>query len=861
MADTGMLLNFDIGDEPLKRQVKYTGGRWRDRLNAQRKEKTGRTPGPSSGSNDTPVSGERRRSFGSADKGSGGTGDDEGQGPAKRQRTSDGPSQRANTSSQSLSYMTGKLPPGSIGTGFGDKPQNRFAGKPPGSVTSRLFTSNPVAKTVFEDEPAKKGDDGEAAKPSNAPLSEEAANFHALGLSRRIAQHLSSKLEMKAPTSIQKNAIAPLVAEDTDAFLQAETGSGKTLAYLLPIVQRILALSHDQEGNATGVQIHRDSGLFALILAPTRELCKQIANVLEKLLRCTPWIVSATVMGGESKKAEKARLRKGVNILIATPGRLADHLDNTKVLDVGTVRWLVLDEGDRLMELGFEDELKSIVSKIRAEDLKTENKDGVKFDVLPQRRVTVLCSATMKMNVQKLGEISLQDAIHVTASKAAGDDAVEANDAVFQAPAQLKQSFLIVPAKLRLVTLLALLKSSFARKGSVMKAIVFMSCTVSVDFHFDLIRSTPAAKAAPGSDDKAYTANTVADAAYITGPANTTVKLLKLHGSLPQPVRTATLAAYRDAKEPCVLITTDIASRGLDVPAVDLVIEYDPAFCVDDHVHRVGRTARAGRNGKAVLFLQPGCEEGYIKLLSATNTTTTSYEPILQKGFLTPIVLPRESAPAPDATNARDDATTDASTSADPPTLVTEKQTPNARAEALQLHIEKRLLATDDSNMGTGSNRTGSSNNDNNNNKHGKGGKGGKGGNNAPMPNKLLEASRKAFRGQIAAYATHTREEREHFDISELHLGHTAKSFGLREAPGGIGMGPTAKRRIHKGGEAKRSSMGGGAGAAAGAGGARGRGGDSDDEGGGAGVDADAARRMKMKMMAAMNAASEFNIG
>jgi len=380
---------------------------------------------------------------------------------------------------------------------------------------------------------------------------------------------------------------------------------------------------------------------------------------------------------------------------------------------------------------------------------------------------------------------------------------------------------LIVPAKLRLVTLIALLKSSFARKGSVMKAIVFMSCTASVDFHFDLIRSTPAKSSV---DDKTHTNGTVSDAAYITGPANTVIKLSKLHGSLPQPVRTATLAAYRDSKEPCVLITTDIASRGLDVPAVDLVIEYDPAFCVADHVHRVGRTARAGRNGKAVLFLQPGCEEGYIGLLSATNTTTTSFEPILQKGFLTPIVLPKD-----------DPATEEA------PTLVTEKQSPNARAEALQLHIEQRLLASED--MGTGSNSLSK----------------GKGGKSTKVENKLLDASRKAFRGQIAAYATHVREEREHFDISELHLGHTAKSFGLREAPGGIGMGPTAKRRIHKtgdkkgGADGKRSSTGGA--------GARSGGRDSDDEGAPGGVDADAARRMKMKMMAAMNAASEFNIG
>jgi ATP-dependent RNA helicase DDX31/DBP7 len=566
----------------------------------------------------------------------------------------------------------------------------------------------------------------------------------------------------------------------------------------LPIVQRIMALSHSDDGNSTGTQIHRDSGLFALVLAPTRELCKQIADVLERVLRCVPWIVSTTVIGGESKKSEKARLRKGVNILIATPGRLADHLDHTKVLDVGTVRWLVLDEGDRLMEMGFEQELRSIVGKIRQEPLKTDNQNGVKLDSLPQRRVTVLCSATMKMNVQKLGEISLQDASHITATKSDSDGAkvAQPEQDAFSAPAQLKQTYLIIPAKLRLVTLIALLKSSFSRKGSIMKAIVFISCADSVDFHFDLLRFS-AAKPTQSENKPSHTANTVANAAYITSPANSLISLVKLHGSLPQIVRTSTLDAFRLAKEPTVLITTDIASRGLDVPAVDLVIEYDPAFSVADHVHRVGRTARAGQPGKATLFLQPGCEEGYIEhLKSVTPASSQSYDTVLQKGFITPITLPSDGA------------------SSEMQTLATERETPNSRAEALQLHLEQRLLASDK--------ETG--------------------------PSKILDSARKAFRSHIRAYATHVREERGFFDITQLHLGHTAKSFGLREPPGGIGGGPS--RRTVKGKQSKAAGRGDAAG---------GRGGNDDDEPGA--VDEDAARRMRMKMKAAMNAASEFNIG
>jgi len=789
MADGGLLLNFDLSDQPIKRQVKYTGGRWRDRVNAQRSAKR-HGDGQSTGTNATPLSTNRRdhdSSF-SYDEASN-------ERAAKRQKIQNNANgDRPDASSRSLSYMTGKLPPGSISAG----PKNSAQGTNPGGVTSRLFTSNPTPKTVFED-PVE---DVEPAQPSNAPLSEEAANFHALGLSRRIANHLSTKLEMKAPTLIQKNTIPQLVKEDSDAFLQAQTGSGKTLAYLLPIVQRILAMSEREDGSSTRTQIHRDSGLFAIILAPTRELCKQIATVLEKVLRCAPWIVSTTVIGGESKKSEKARLRKGVNILVATPGRLVDHLDNTKVLDVGTVRWLVLDEGDRLMEMGFEDELKSIVSKIRKEEPKGSNSEDVKLDKLPRRRVTVLCSATMKRNVQKLGEISLRDAIHITgnSSENEGEVTAEINEAVFAAPSQLKQTWLIVPAKLRLVALIALLKSSFARKGSIMKAIIFISCADSVDFHFELLRDT---NARPASEDTSAIANTVAEAAYVTSPANPTVSLLKLHGSLPQPVRTATLNSFRVAKEPCVLITTDIASRGLDVPAVDLVIEYDPAFSVDDHTHRIGRTARAGRPGKAVLFIQPGCEEGYLDLLSSTNSAPVapqSYEPTLQKGFFTPVTLPRldkESAA---------------------PTLVSEKQSPNSRAEALQLHIEQRLLASEKE----------------------------------ESKSKLLDSARQGFRSHVRAYATHVRDERKYFDITQLHLGHLAKSYGLREAPGGIGGGPS--RRTH------RPKQGTGADQVK----------DNDgkapsksriDDDDIPAVDEAAARRMRTKMKEVMNSASEFNIG
>ncbi|KAL2267402.1 hypothetical protein VTJ83DRAFT_4679 [Remersonia thermophila] len=822
MADDGMLLNFEIPDAPLKTQVKFKGGRWRDRLKAQRSAKQSATPtkqprGPSS----APHTHQHH--------------DYDASRPTKRPRTDDGDSQRHAKLQKTAGSAVG-APSHALRTG---------------QISSSLFSKNPTAVTDFENAPVV--DDFEPAKPSNAPLSEEAESFFSLGLSRRIAQHLTTKLEMKAPTAIQKNTVPQLIKDDSDAFLQAETGSGKTLAYLLPIVHRIMALSVNPDGTLKDTKVHRNSGLFAIVLGPTRELCKQIAVVLEKLLRCAPWLVCTTVIGGESKKSEKARLRKGVNILVATPGRLADHLDNTKVLDVGTVRWLVLDEGDRMMEMGFEDDIKAIVGKIRAGKLLKENAEGVVLEgILPSRRVTVLCSATMKMNVQRLGEISLVDAVHITVSKTDVDGEAEAaTEAAFAAPSQLKQSCIVTPAKLRLVTLIALLKSTFARRGSVMKAIIFISCADSVDFHYELLKDTkpPEPPAPDASPDKqgshANTEQTVAPAAYVTSPANPKVVLHKLHGSLPQPVRSATLNAFAKCKDPAVLITTDISSRGLDVPSVDLVIEYDPAFAVADHVHRIGRTARAGRPGKAVLFLMPGCEEGYTSILPASTPIVPQlYESILQKGLATAVNLPSTY------------------TSAE-----TEKQTWTTRAESLQLHLEQRLLAAPSANADDDAEAEGQD--------QGKGS--GKPKSKAKPKKKLapenplLVSGRQAFRSHIRAYATHVREERVYFDITQLHLGHMAKAFALRETPGGIGGG--VSRRAHKATTSKGGS-GGTAAANATAADGSGDGGekkkkarsggkarDDDDEDGVGNVDEDAAKRMKEKLKMMMNAAGEFNIG
>lgn len=760
MADDGMLLNFELGGGPLKAQVKFTGGSWRDRKQAQKSAKLGSRPAVES------------------------RGLDDDQRSAKRQKVDGhGPGRRTEGDSEHRTDFPRKKT-----ADHGQAPGQKKGPGPGRQVVSRLFSFNPEQKTTFEDEAEWK-----EPEPTNAPLL-TVANFGSLTISSRLVEALA-KMNLERPTAIQQKVIPHMLSSSSDAFVQAETGSGKTFAYLLPILHRVLLLS------GRGEQIHRDSGIFAIIVAPTRELAKQTHTVLEQLIRPFPWLVSTAITGGESKKAEKARLRKGVSFLVATPGRLADHIDNTKALNLGTVRWLILDEGDRLMDLGFEEDLKKAINALKLVELSNTLSSGVSLDPLPDRRVTVLCSATMKMNVQKLGEMSLADATFLAAEKGDGT-AVENKDdqAVHKAPAQLHQSHIIVPAKLRLVTLMAYLKSVFSRRGHTMKAIIFMSCADTVDFHFELLKIPDSGEAPqPASKDEENTSKTVAKAAYITSLASPEVVLHRMHGSLSQPVRTATLRSFSACKSPSLLITTDVSSRGLDIPSVDLVIEYDPAFSFSDHIHRIGRTARAGRSGDAVIFLLPGTEEGYIELLKASGSPSSlSYESVLQKGLMTKLEFPVETTAKPE-----------------------DGQTSHNKAETLQLHLEQRLL----------------------------------------IDSKRLELARNGFKSHIRAYATHTREERVHFDITQLHLGHVAKAYGLRDPPGGIGAGIDRK--------AQKGNRVAGKGTAKGARGARGARGakaanrnDDDDDDSDKQEQAKPARSMLMrKSRMLMSGASEFNIG
>ncbi|PSN62025.1 ATP-dependent RNA helicase-like protein dbp7 [Corynespora cassiicola Philippines] len=749
MADDGMFLNFSIPDSGILNKPKFKGGSWKDRLTAKKAaghwhskaterltgEKAITKPsGKATDSNLTELGPRNRRVPEGAQS------DQHFDRPAKRPRVSGDFKQKSEAKANDPNFRPHS--DANVSKKPGDKQDNSKNGR---QIISSLFSYNPTSTTK---DLAKEDTQDEApVEPSNAPLTSELDTFTSLGISTSLASHLLNKMELKAPTAIQKAAISQLLKDDSDAFIQAETGSGKTLAYLLPIVQRLMELSANMKKRKVDDAVHRDSGLFAIILAPTRELSKQIANVLDNLLRCAHWLVATTVIGGEKKKSEKARLRKGINILVATPGRLADHLEHTQALDVSNVRWLVLDEGDRLMELGFEDEIQKILGNL---NLRMRAQSGNRIPGLPEKRTTVLCSATMKMDVERLGQISLKDAVHIRPdpADAANDQTEDRGDEAFFAPAQLKQSYAVVAPKLRLVSLISMLKRSFARKGSVMKAIIFISCADSVDFHFDVLTSNleetekdekekkekkEAAESTDKKDQKPKGA-TQSDPTKLTvthaespllSPKTHQVTTYRLHGSLPQPVRTSTLAHFAKNKEPALLLATDVASRGLDLPNIDLVIEFDPAFAREDHLHRIGRTARAGRDGRACIFLMPGCEEGYVDILktdrkdgeTGVHISRQDVDEILRKGLVTSGVTKDK--------NAYMDKATD-----------------------LQLDIERWALAS-------------------------------------PA---RLEAARRGYQSHIRAYATHVAAERGYFDIKQLHLGHLAKAFALRERPSGMNV-------------------------------------------------------------------------
>lgn len=353
-------------------------------------------------------------------------------------------------------------------------------------------------------------------------------------------------------TKVQAKSIPYLLA-GKDLIGAAQTGSGKTLAFLIPIVEVLRK-----------AKFHTRNGTGALVLAPTRELAMQIYGVCKELLTDASSMTYGLIMGGANRKTEAERLRKGVNIIIATPGRLLDHLQNTPGFVTRNMLIFCMDEADRILEIGFEDDLRAIVK------------------MLPKERQTMLFSATQTKQIEDLARLSMnpKTAVYVQVESDSKEATTE----------NLEQGYVTCPSDKRFMLLF-----TFLKKNKNKKIMVFLSSCNSVKFHAELLN-------------------------YIDIP------VMDIHGRQKQVKRTTTFFQFQKAKT-ATLLCTDVAARGLDIPSVDWIIQYDPPDDPREYIHRVGRTARGATGaGRALMFLTPQ-ETGFLRYLQAkAKVTLNEYE-------------------------------------------------------------------------------------------------------------------------------------------------------------------------------------------------------------------------------------------
>ncbi|CRG93887.1 ATP-dependent RNA helicase HAS1, putative [Plasmodium gallinaceum] len=325
-------------------------------------------------------------------------------------------------------------------------------------------------------------------------------------------------------TEIQAKCI-PHFLNGKDILGAAKTGSGKTLAFLIPSIHILYNIKFLPK-NGTGV----------LIISPTRELCLQIYQVCKDLCKYIPQ-TNGIIIGGMSRNEEKKKFVHGINILIATPGRLLDHMQNTKEFVYKNLICLIIDEADRLLQIGFEEEINLIIKR------------------LPKKRQTALFSATQTTKVESLIRLSLQKPIFIE---------VTTKIATVE---RLQQGYALVEEDKRFLLLFTFLKRNLSKK-----IMVFFNNCMSVQFYNDLLN-------------------------YIDIPTYC------IHGKKKQNKRLKSFHDFSSAQSG-ILLCTNVAARGLDIPNVNYIIQYDPPDDSKEYIHRVGRTCRGNNsNGSAIIFL------------------------------------------------------------------------------------------------------------------------------------------------------------------------------------------------------------------------------------------------------------------
>ena len=399
------------------------------------------------------------------------------------------------------------------------KSSNRIA-KPERKLSERKVKRTTPAETSESEQDPAQNDSASSELSDEQPNTSEIPikSFSDLGIVDDLYEACKS-LGFHTPTPIQTQSI-PIALEGKDVIGLAETGSGKTAAFALPILQALL---------------DKPQPMFGLVMAPTRELAYQISQQFEALgslinVRC------AVIVGGMDMVPQAIALGKKPHIIVATPGRLLDHLENTRGFSLSQLKYMVMDEADRLLDLDFG----PILDKI--------------LRVLPRApaRKTMLFSATMSTKLDNLTRAALSSPVRVSISESS-----------YQTVKNLKQHYIFIPHKHKDVYLVSLLH---AFNG---QTCILFTRTVNETQRLAFLLRALGRSAIP------------------------------LHGQMSQTARLGSLNKFRSGGRD-ILVATDVAARGLDIPSVDLVLNFDLPPDSKTYVHRVGRTARAGKSGVAI---------------------------------------------------------------------------------------------------------------------------------------------------------------------------------------------------------------------------------------------------------------------
>ncbi|CAG5095429.1 Similar to RH17: DEAD-box ATP-dependent RNA helicase 17 (Arabidopsis thaliana) [Cotesia congregata] len=586
-----------------------------------------------------------------------------------------------------------------------------YNNKPSGKISS-LFGNNPDIPKIGQ----------RLVKPVNEPVFSK-VTFAELGIHPHEVSNLEKNMEIFHATIVQQKSI-PKILSGKDILVRSQTGSGKTLAYALPIVESLQKIRP---------KLSRNDGLKALVVVPTRELALQTYECFIKLIRPFTWIVPGYLVGGEKRKAEKARLRRGCTILVATPGRLLDHIKNTEALRVNDVKCLVLDEADRMLDMGYEKDISEIVSALNVsqsnessgyDPMKLLRQNSVKkFDDEIEQEPAVQCveeekeeeeedeeeeenkeyhSATDSDNDSEDLAVKKQKAKKLNKEKNKSNDISNEENKSTTVEEGRRQIILLSATLTNAVEKLAgltmtnpvlidaaadNLKNSTGNMSDINEDLIVPQNMV--DYYTNILSSTLTKLDDNDNDDDDDDEDEGMDPLI-------DVEFFKLHGSMTQKERTEVFKTFRLSRTGVLLST------------------YTGPLSARDYVHRIGRTARAGTSGTAIIFLTPP-EIEFIRMLESRKIRIKQED---MDEILAKLMGP-----------------------------LSRQHTIQEAATSLQNKFENFLL------------------ND----------------------SKLYNAACKAYSSWVRFYTSYPREMREIFNRQTLHLGHYAKSFALRDPPQRIG--------------------------------------------------------------------------